>query len=402
MYIATSTNERYFYGMLVMLHSLFQNNMKENFTVYCLYYDLSGEFLNKAKLLSQKYKNDFISIKIDKDKYANFPTDFYPIETCFRLELPYILKDIKKILYLDADLLIRNEIKELYDLDLGDNYLAAGNQITIGGNILKQYKTLCDNKNIDYFNAGVLLMNLQKLRNDVAFSEYDNFFINYGNKAILPDEFLLNMMFGNRVIRFNSKQFNYAFSKQTPYSDSATILHFVNIKPWLGQYDDVYNEYLKEWWTYADTLPGIGLSAAFHQSKISSHQKKIINLLIKWATIISDLEIIKFYVNQMGWKKVAIYGCGQIGKMFGDYISKNMGVTISCFIDKVSGDNYNGIPIVNLREVKNQVDATILTTIKYDREISFKIQQQEITSPVVPFETLVDELYEIYRKTHYE
>ena len=117
-----------------------------------------------------------------------------------RLYLGAILpKDVEKVLYLDCDTIASSDISELYDISLGDSYVAG--VMDIDTNTSKHMTHLEDEEY--YFNAGVLLINLSLWRKDNLLSlflrylsdkngnvyHHDQGIINYvcrGRKKLLP------------------------------------------------------------------------------------------------------------------------------------------------------------------------------------------------------------------------
>lgn len=82
-----------------------------------------------------------------------------------KFELPIIFDDINTILYLDSDIIVRKNILPIFDYDITNHYLAASpelwkylnDQFAKGGTTISDYF---------YFNSGVLLLNLKKMRED--------------------------------------------------------------------------------------------------------------------------------------------------------------------------------------------------------------------------------------------
>ena len=87
----------------------------------------------------------------------------------YRLFTPVIFPpDIEKIIYLDSDIIVNLDLKELWQLELGDKVFAAVPEISNGIDI-KNCSTLCFEgyvKSENYFNSGVLFMNLKILRGE--------------------------------------------------------------------------------------------------------------------------------------------------------------------------------------------------------------------------------------------
>jgi lipopolysaccharide biosynthesis glycosyltransferase len=187
----------------------------------------------------------------------------------FRMLLPELLPDIDKIIYLDTDLVVCDALLDLYNTDIGDNLLAgvldyftSRIQWLVREHKV-QYKELKFNRK-EYINSGVLIMNLQKLREinlkkswiDLSqkklFWAPDQDILNYtceGKKFLLPLKYNYNPLFitdfeilaREKIIR----QDDLEDAKNTAF-----IIHFFGIdKPWKTDCpaSDI-------WWEYAKML----------------------------------------------------------------------------------------------------------------------------------------------------
>lgn len=86
----------------------------------------------------------------------------------FKLTIPQIIPhDIEKIIYLDADILVNLDINELWQTELGEKILGV---VTERDNGIGAFLVSRDGfvKHEDYFNSGVMLMNLSLLRGETA------------------------------------------------------------------------------------------------------------------------------------------------------------------------------------------------------------------------------------------
>ena len=106
-----------------------------------------------------------------KDYMNLFISNHIKIETYFRLLLPKLMPDKKKILYIDCDVIANSDVFDLYNIDLGDNYLAGTRDADSAANYntVTDYKKYIDDviqlkKPYDYLQAGIILMNLEKFR----------------------------------------------------------------------------------------------------------------------------------------------------------------------------------------------------------------------------------------------
>ena len=89
----------------------------------------------------------------------------YTEAASLRLLLPELLPEQDKILYLDCDIVVRQDIAILWnETQLGDNYLAAVFEAAIEGQAERFRALGCDPAR--YFNSGFLLMNLAQMREE--------------------------------------------------------------------------------------------------------------------------------------------------------------------------------------------------------------------------------------------
>ena len=186
----------------------------------------------------------------------------YSEAASFRLLLPEILPEYDKVLYIDCDVIIRNNLAALYrDTDLGDNLLAAVYEAPIEHQGERWAALGCDPHR--YFNSGFLMMNLKQMRLegtsrkliDGLKSDYLEF----------PDQDVLNQVCQNRVLAlkptYNSirtfflPQYKADFLKQYSESDWDEVqkhgtIHYTGGKPW-----NILSVKFGEWWKTYQSLP---------------------------------------------------------------------------------------------------------------------------------------------------
>nr|WP_206193964.1 glycosyltransferase family 8 protein [Streptococcus suis] len=138
-----------------------------NLDIFVLHTDLSDKSKDRLRTLETESVNIHF-VKIDRDLFSNLPLtlDGITIETYYRYLLPEILVDCDKVIYLDSDLLIRCDVKELWDIDLSQHYLAGVNEIDIINRFPDHKLKLGFDLDELFINAGVLVCNLQKMRQD--------------------------------------------------------------------------------------------------------------------------------------------------------------------------------------------------------------------------------------------
>lgn len=197
------------------------------------------------------------------------------VETYYRFLIQKILPDYEKVLYLDSDLIIKGDIAQLFNIDLKDNLIGAardtdflGNLSMNDGNRLEYARRVLLMSNpYDYFQAGVLVMNLKEMRKLHSFTQW----LEYAAepKYIYDDQDILNAHCQGRVTYINN-EWNvmndcggrikkvFSFAPVQVYQDFLTaydnpkIVHYAGCeKPWKPGGCDLSTLY----WSYARQTP---------------------------------------------------------------------------------------------------------------------------------------------------
>ncbi|WIY52911.1 glycosyltransferase family 8 protein [Devosia sp. YIM 151766] len=143
--------------------------------------------------------------------------------------------EVERILYLDCDMLVRDDIGQLYDIDLGEHAIAAVRD-TVGAFItgrrdLKSNRDLFDPAEY-YFNAGMVLIDVAKWRAADVIGRMEEAYASGVMQRIYYDQDLLNLVFMGRWLklpwRWNTIDARHAHEGLDP-----AILHYTgHNKPW--------------------------------------------------------------------------------------------------------------------------------------------------------------------------
>ena len=223
--IALACTKNYYKYLWTWLYAYTRNN----------YYKKIYLFIEDNKLNLPFINIEYINInKVPLDKNGlNYNTG-YSKASLVRLYLSnFIKEDI--VLWLDIDLIVKENINELWDIDLND-YYAAG-VVDLGAKTNLMTPNIDINKNC-YINSGVVLFNLKKIREDKKDIELNNF-VNE-NKLYYPDQDTINVIFKNNILLLENK---YNSSLFTGVNKNFKIYH------WAGSKENwVYDrEYSKLW-----------------------------------------------------------------------------------------------------------------------------------------------------------
>lgn len=164
---------------------------------------------NKRKLAQVAHqKGDVVEFyKIDHTEFECIKdcTQTFTIGCMFRCMLAELLPNLSKMIYLDADLFVNRDIKELWDVDIREYCLAGVVDEGVINfsipDILNEYPNIYRNQ---YFNSGVLFMNLDKIREKGHLKELVVDFLVNNREATYPDQDALNVLFHNKILYLDS------------------------------------------------------------------------------------------------------------------------------------------------------------------------------------------------------
>lgn len=188
--------------------------------------------------------------KIDEDDFSAVKDQMsrFTIGTMFRCSLPGLLPDLNRIIYLDADLFVNRDIKELWDVDIREYCLAGvvdeGVAVHNYPRILNKYPEI---KKESYFNAGVLYMNLKKIREFGNLKKLVLDFLIENPEADLPDQDALNVLFHNKVLYLDGSwnQFVYLHRKDNVEKLDKAIFHYAATLLMLYLHSQIDLEYFR-------------------------------------------------------------------------------------------------------------------------------------------------------------
>lgn len=243
----------------VMLKSLHIHS-SEDLDIYLLYQSLPQNIIEDLHdfVIKECGGAKLHPIYVDKEDFAEMPlTGWFSVEIYFRVIAPFVLPDsIKRILWIDADIIVQKDISALYNKDL--NNAAIGVVRDMGSNnlISECIDRLSMQDDSVYFNSGMILFDLTAIRTHWTREIFINQMKGMCSKNLIyPDQDMLNLIFEKNKLILPDK-WNYqlrSWSKiKTTELEKAAIIHFVGkIKPWNFEYE---NKVGAIWWKYYSLL----------------------------------------------------------------------------------------------------------------------------------------------------
>lgn len=172
--IVCAADNNYVVPLSVTLKSILVN-LKTPLKLTCYVIDGGIDESNKLQIL-KSLNSKQITIEwlqpsnrvLNKVKVSGHVT----VATYYRLLIPDLLpQQLKKVIYLDCDLVVNEDIQQLWAIDVGDSHLLAVQDMGIrevsnprGG--LHNYQELGIPPHSKYLNAGVMVLNLEKWRTE--------------------------------------------------------------------------------------------------------------------------------------------------------------------------------------------------------------------------------------------
>ena len=175
--------------------------------------------------------------------------DYYSYTTYYRLFLAEMFPEYEKALYIDSDTVVLGDISELFDYDIGDNYVGAScdpvvSQADIFGNYAEQVLDIDRNH---YFNAGVLVLNINQFREQDILGQFVELLHAY-TFVVAQDQDYLNIICKNHVYWIDPKWNSETFGKLACDEEDICLIHYnLAAKPW--HYEDC--RLAEYFWKYA-------------------------------------------------------------------------------------------------------------------------------------------------------
>ena len=302
--IVINTDDNYIQHAMAMLCSLYENNGGHDITVHVLQKDLSEKSRNYITGLSIRYGNNAVFYTVDEVPLRgvqfrkNRPLS---MAAYYRLLLSSILpQELDRVLYLDCDIIVVRDIKEIFEIEI-DNYALAASldyfpytqQHRLQLHMEVGERTFC---------SGVMLVNLEYWREHNVEPGLLEYAKRHRDEIHLHDQDVLNYYFKKKWFLLPPKWNRVASSiKPLPYCHyrgfdlrdyvlSPMLYHYasIGIKPWFdapSPCKDVYVDYL--------------CKSGYNEIRFN----KVTQSTYIWLSYIT----LKYYIRRMLWVALRLY-----------------------------------------------------------------------------------------------
>ncbi len=207
--VALASNDYFVPYMSTLLRSIQENSdPKMNYDILIMTQDISQDNRTVLKNMFAGFANfsiRFLDPTEFIEGYHFFVRGHFSMETYYRLVLPELLPGYDKILYLDSDMVVQDDIAKLYREDVEGYLLGACHDADTAGlynGYEPEKKKYTDivlklKEPYQYFQAGTLLMNLKEFRNTYTVEEILKYATSI--KFQLLDQDILNKLCEGKV-----------------------------------------------------------------------------------------------------------------------------------------------------------------------------------------------------------
>jgi lipopolysaccharide biosynthesis glycosyltransferase len=187
-------------------------------------------------------------VEVPDDMCSGLPTEgFTGKATWYRIFVPDLLPAVDRLLFLDADTVVLDALAPLWETDLGVNYVGAVSNVFQPDHLYRPAELGFDRPQ-DYFNAGVLLMDLNRMRQDGCVPSMTAYGRRSATNLAFRDQDVLNVVLRGRrlalhprwncmnsILRFPWSSYVFGVTATEEARAAPAIRHFegpsIN-KPW--------------------------------------------------------------------------------------------------------------------------------------------------------------------------
>lgn len=317
MNIILATDDNFVQHCCVTISSVLKNNTDVN--LYILSEGLSDQNKNIISSVVDNLNGNVFFCNVPSKIVEEFPmpkiaSSHISIATYYRLFITELLpSEVEKAIYLDCDIVVKGSLKNLWNTDISEYSLGAVYQDLRWSDNENSWGRLGISRDLGYFNAGVLLINIKSLRQNDFYTKALDFIEKHYDLIVSHDQDVLNALLSEDTMPLECKwNFIPLFMKKTltekdfptrcKYLDELNsncfepiVIHFVSKpKPWQfgcsHPYRREYYKYLKST-PWSEYKPSFRFKEYYSDVLILGLKKKIkeydkFNLIDKFKAVL--------------------------------------------------------------------------------------------------------------------
>lgn len=286
-HIAFCINNKFTMPCGVFILSILHYN-KFPLCFHVLHRDLTEENIDKLKQTVSSYSNAQIEFhKVDSSydsKLIVREGERLSVETYYRFFIPELLPNVDKVLYLDCDMLCCNDFSDIFNIDIEN--IPEAMVIDEKTKEISKYNRLDLDFSNDYFNAGVMYINLDYWRKNNETEKLLSFVTKNPELCVCHDQDAVNKLHEGKIqympLKYNCQRafFRYYFwVNPKKYPVSLYTTDTIEKKRWPQIKDAIENPTFVHFsgcdnpWFKESTIPYLTQWVEFHDISVWQNEK---------------------------------------------------------------------------------------------------------------------------------
>jgi lipopolysaccharide biosynthesis glycosyltransferase len=207
LHVACAVERSYVPHSAAMLHSVLRHRGARQIRVHYLHDPgFTAESVASVQRMVTGAGGQISFIRVPDELCADLPIEgFTRKATWYRVFAPELLSELDRVLFLDADLLALGSLDPLWETDLTGHYVAAVTNVLQADHLFRPAELGIDPPQ-SYFNAGVMLMDLDAMRRDGCAAAMREFAAaNRASDLMFRDQDALNVVLGPRRLALHPR-----------------------------------------------------------------------------------------------------------------------------------------------------------------------------------------------------
>lgn len=224
--------------LCVAIKSLLDNSSKDYFyKIYVLTSNIHEDFQKRiSKVLTTNSSIEYVNVDNEMEKLKDklFLRDYYSFETYYRFFIPDMFPQYNKVIYLDCDIIVKEDISKMYNININHYMLGVVPDQTfreLGQDFIDYTHHVLDINVKKVFNAGVLLINSQMFRATNILGQFTKLLSKYKFR-VTQDEDYLNVLCKDKVKYIDKGWNKMPFNDKFPEKKVKLIHYNLHLKPW--------------------------------------------------------------------------------------------------------------------------------------------------------------------------
>jgi lipopolysaccharide biosynthesis glycosyltransferase/glycosyltransferase involved in cell wall biosynthesis len=239
-HVAFCTDNTYAPQLAAALVSLFLSNWNEELTTYIVSNEITLEHKARYEKIALTYGRKLKFLTIDPNDFASLVHYYQPHSAYYRLALPELIQDQQKLIYLDSDIVVEANIRELWDSELKGNLVGG---VAERDALQAPLQAHINVQGDPYINSGVLVIDLEQWRQQEIGKKCVDWIQKNPQTATMMDQDAINVVCHGRK-RFINQKWNlnpiHGPPEITLQAYPERIIHFAGpIKPWHAWYSQL-------------------------------------------------------------------------------------------------------------------------------------------------------------------